>query len=58
MTTEPKKRLVPTFELADCPMWSMKTGEFLGNYDDTCKGVVKHFSAESKSRFRVIGCMH
>lgn len=41
---EGEEVLEPTFELANNPMWSAKTGEFLGNYHDKPDKTVQHFS--------------
>ena len=46
MIEEEDEVVMPTFEIADNPMWDGKIGEFIGNYHD--KGdVVVHFSPAS-----------
>lgn len=38
---------MPTVELADNPQWSGKTGEYIGNFDDSKPGIVRHLRANS-----------
>lgn len=45
--TEGDEAVMPTFELADNPTWSGTTGEYIGNFDNTKPGVVRHLRASS-----------
>ncbi len=39
--------VMPTFEIADNPLWSGITGEYIGNFDDSKPGIVRHLRAPS-----------